>query len=676
WLVQVSVFDGEVWSASKNTTYALRIVNSDSILSNLHFEFNTDFDFVDPQTRVNEFYVETEDINISYDYFDYDNDPENIIIRWYVQYSNGTVVEVYQYENASIIPAYETSPGEKWWASVTTYDEMIEGMNITSSKINIVFHPNIGDLTKEPGSTNDGEYNLTVQILNYNVSENIVVEFQFPGNVVYYGIPTGNGYWHQSINLTEDIGTNITLTITISMSISGTSFFVVSEEIYNILIEDLTSPRAFALDVDNAIELDDSNRPTNITFYIGIIENNAEIAEVLMFYTILDLSSSSLGTGASINEVGPIIMTFFGYKENLQIYSGSITNLELTTAIKLHIRVQTRDSLNNTNPSAFEGNFTIPYNPKNQDFAGPLVVAILGMFAFFLAVSVSYFIYQRRKDKTSSEKRSIEDKLAFLTDTYTILVTSAAGVPIWNISNIIYKADESLTGTLSGLSVGIDAFLESFQEDFIAQMSDISLSRDHPEAETTYRLSVIEQNKIQIMILGSASYRIFAFLKEIPSSFLRNTFLKAIKDLQHNLPLYDTGIINESLLGPNIRRTLRKHLPIGLLEPFKIDLERLAYFDSLHRQKIEDTVLSKGAISVLKFLVVTSLTPPTTSSTKQALLKLYDQSISDHSRRHSGILLYSDVMKLLSQVGGFALKDVSEALWMGIDDRVKILIPF
>ena len=177
------------------------------------------------------------------------------------------------------------------------------------------------------------------------------------------------------------------------------------------------------------------------------------------------------------------------------------------------------------------------------------------------------------------------------------------------------------------------------------------------------------------MILASASYRVFVFLKEVPSSFLRRTFLTAIKDLQKIFPLHDTGIINEALLGPNIRTILRKHLPIGLLEPFKIDIERLTYFDSILNKKNENSPISNAAVKVLKFLVVTSLTPPTTSSTKQALLKRYDHIIADYPQQRSGILLYSDAMTILSQVGGFTLKDISEAFWLGIDDRIKILIP-
>jgi hypothetical protein len=676
WHAIIRNTDGTQWSSYMNST-SIQIINSPPVISNIIYYFDETISDVTPSTRINEFYVETEDISISYDYFDYDNDPENLLIRWFVQHGNGTITEVIQYENDTVVPFEATSPGERWWASITTFDEMVAGMRENSSPILIVYNPIIGDFTSEPGETNDGEYKFTIELTNYNTSEIVSVKFQFPGNITNHGIPNGEGTWDCSINLTGHIGTEIPIMIIASMSVSGTLFQIKTNESFdNIQIEDLTAPRPYVTDRSSVIELDDIKQPTNITVYIPIIENNAEIEEVLLFYTVLNLSTNPIGKGVSIREVGPLIMKLHHYEQGLPVYSVSITDLKLETAITLRIRIQTKDSLNNTDPEAYVDDFIIGYSPDPQDFLGPLIAAVSGMLALFLAVSAGYFLHQRRKDKTSEEKKSIEEKLAFMTDTFTILVTSAAGVPIWNLSNILYKADESLTGTLSGLSVGIDAFLESFQEDFISQMSDISLSRDHPEAATSYRLSVIEQNKIQIMILGSVSYRIFVFLKEIPSSFLRNTFLKALKDLQQNLPLYDTGIINEALLGPNIRRILRRYLPIGLLEPFKIDLERLAYFDSLLQQNVEKPLLSRGAISVLKFLVVTSLTPPTTSSTKQALLKLYPQTIANYPRRHSGILLYSDVMKLISQVGGFALKDASDALWMGIDDRVKILIPF
>ncbi|MHA2093907.1 MAG: hypothetical protein ACW98F_04690 [Candidatus Hodarchaeales archaeon] len=675
WLVQVAVFDGEAWSPIKNTTKALRIMNSESVLSNLHFIFDSDNDFVNPQSRVDEFYVENENINITYKYEDYDNDSENVKIRWFVQDSNGTIAELHQYENATSIPSDATSPGELWWANLRTYDEMIPGMQLNTTKVLIVYYPELGELNFTPGDSNDGEYQFTIQLTNYNTSEEINVEFQFSNNITLQGEALGNGVWSCSINLTEDIGKTISISITTSMSNHGTSFFIISDANFPFLVEDLTAPRIIG---EPEIILDDPLRPTNVTIRVAVEENYAEIIDVLLYYTIANTTAGSSSTVLAAGELGPIIMSLYDDTGALPIYSASITNLKLSADILLELRITTRDSLNNTNPGAYTSPEPdqIDYSPKVSNPLEFIIPVIIGMLALFIAVSIGYVAIRQKQSKKASEKKSTSEKLAFLTDTYTILVTSSAGVPVWDISNILYKSDESLTGTLSGLSVGIDAFLESFQSDFIAQMSDIDLSRDHPEAKTSYRLSVIEQNKIQIMILGSLSYRIFVFLKEIPSSFLRNMFLKAIKDLQQNLPLYDTGIINETVLGPNIRRILRKHLPIGLLEPFKIDLDRLAYFDSLLQKNAEAAQISRGALNVLKFLVVTNLTPPTTSSTKQALLKAYDKTVANYPQRHSGILLYSDVMGILSQVGGFDLKVVSEALWRGIDDRVKILIPF
>ena len=367
-------------------------------------------------------------------------------------------------------------------------------------------------------------------------------------------------------------------------------------------------------------------------------------------------------------------MIFLEKIGNISYYTISL-DIDISSNKLLKGRIITRDSLNNSGTFYFEEQifYTTPPIPDPLE---TILSVVLVMLSAFITLSVGYVILQQRKEKKATDVKVTEEKLAFMNDTYTILVTSSAGLPIWNISNTLYQADESLSGTLSGLSVGIDTFLESFQADFLSQMSDINLSRDHPEVETSYRLSVIEQNQIQIMILGSVSFRIFAFLKEVPSSFLRNIFLRVIKDLQQNLALYDTGIINPDILGPNIRRILRRHLPIGLLEPFKIDLERLEYFNSLISQNGKNSLITKSTLNVLKFLLVTSLIPPTANSTKQALLKLYPRAIADYPQGFSGFLLYSDVMSIISQVGGFNLKDVSEALWMGIDDRVKILIPF
>jgi hypothetical protein len=282
---------------------------------------------------------------------------------------------------------------------------------------------------------------------------------------------------------------------------------------------------------------------------------------------------------------------------------------------------------------------------------------------------------RRRRTRKVDSKKSFAEKLNFLSDVYTILVSSSAGVPIWSITNVLYKSDESMNGNLSGLSVGIDSFLESFQSDFLTQVHG-SESASSSQIEGNIKLSVIEQNKVQILIIGSISYRIFVFLKEIPSTFIRETFLKIIKDMEQNIPLVDLGIVDEDLQGPLVKAIICKNLPVGLLEPFKIDLDKLSDFDERMKSEKAISGMTRDGVNVLKILSISHLVQTSSKKqNKQSLLKLFKQTHLSNSQLYSGTLLYKDALNLLKNVVEFTPEDLYEAFWIGINEKVKILIP-
>ena len=269
--------------------------------------------------------------------------------------------------------------------------------------------------------------------------------------------------------------------------------------------------------------------------------------------------------------------------------------------------------------------------------------------------------------------KRVKAKLSFFSDTYMILVSSISGIPIWSLSNISYSSDAALEGTISGLSVGIDSFLESFQSDFMSTLTNYDLTKDHPDHETNIRISVIEQQDVKIMILGSASYRIFVFMKEAPSTFIRERFLEAIEDLQLKLPIQDLGFINENILGPNVRMVIKRHIPVGLLTPFKVDIERLNQLDSVKQQGLEDVHITKGGINAIKLLLIAARATELTNKNATSLLRLYNKD--DFPERYSGIFLFSDGQKILQMIPGLSAEDIGDAFWMGASEKVKILVP-
>ena len=98
----------------------------------------------------------------------------------------------------------------------------------------------------------------------------------------------------------------------------------------------------------------------------------------------------------------------------------------------------------------------------------------------------------------------------------------------------MYKSDTALSDLVSGLSIGIDSMLESFQADFIGHLqNDISSTVETDEVS----LSLIEKNQIQILIAASKSYRIFMFLKTKPPEFLREILRNFTSEIQEKVDL-------------------------------------------------------------------------------------------------------------------------------------------
>jgi hypothetical protein len=300
-----------------------------------------------------------------------------------------------------------------------------------------------------------------------------------------------------------------------------------------------------------------------------------------------------------------------------------------------------------------------------------IVTAIFGTIVIFSSVSVLTRKQRKSKQKARQEKRMYEDKLSFLSNVYTILVASSAGVPIWTTANVLYQTDNSLSITLSGLSVGIDSFLESFQTDFMTQF--YSSQQNHVSQQVPgIKVSVIEQNEVQILILGSTTFRIFVFMKEIPSEIFRHSFIDIIKDLEQKMSIDELGVIDESFLGPQIHKIVKTHLPVDLLRPVKIDLQKIKHFDQLIAKSESKSLITKDALDALKILVATISSGQTSS--KLALLKHCDEYIISSTQRFTSPFIYHDAKNLISQVIDFPVKLQYETFWLGMDERVKILI--
>ncbi len=401
---------------------------------------------------------------------------------------------------------------------------------------------------------------------------------------------------------------------------------------------------------------------TEFLFWANITDWGSGVDNVTLYYTF------EAGKGGQINQEAENV---------LMQYNGShfVTTISIKVSGTLFWEINAFD---NRSSSTFNGpetgsTFIIGKNQLGIPYE-TLALASLGLIIILAFVGSLTISVRKRRQKVRTYKETLQEKLSFLTNTYTILVSSSAGVPILTTTNVIYQGDDSMNGALSGLSVGIDSFLESFQSDF---MNQVYSNQDYrsPQQAGDVKVSLIEQNEVQILILGSETYRVFVFLREIPSEFLRTTFIKIIQDLEQNLKLDDLGIVDEAIMSPQVLRIIRHYLPIDLLKPFKIDLQKVRYFDQLLTKGEDKSPISRVALNALKILIVTTFSRHSTTKKVKSLLKLCDEYITQTSQRFTGVTIYTNAKAMISKFTRIPIELEYELFWEGIDEKVKILVP-
>jgi hypothetical protein len=665
WYVSIRVFDGTEWSEYLNKS--IQIVNSLPSIAAYEFLYKDDSSIIN---RIDRYYIVGEDIVLTYDFEDLDNDLNLTSIRWFKQLNNGSWIEMTEFENMTVVSNNNTQAGDLWYASIIPHDGIDEGVSVNSSYINVISRPLISEHDSEPDRSMDGKYNLTVKVTDFSNPQTLVVTFQIISinSTKYLASYLGSGYWNLSVNLIEWLNTSVTVNVEAYSTIDSTFHIFSYDSFDDFTILDKAPPRVTKI---SYLENKETN-PTYIEFFIAIEELGSEIKEVILFYNFSEIDSSSTGFGSQLDEELSIKMEFYNNTNGIVYYYVKLDLSSFDQDVILSYTVQTEDQLGNRNPNAFSDELRLDFAPEGLPWE-LLISSLVILTAIFLAIGSGYRLYRRKGEEKRSIAKKVKAKLSFFSDTYQILVSSISGIPIWSLSNISYTTDDTLEGTISGLSVGIDSFLESFQSDFMSTLTNYDLTKDHPDYDTDIRISIIEQREVKIMILGSASYRIFVFMKEAPSTYIREKFLEAIEDLQRRLPIEDLGFINENILGPNVRMVIRRHIPVGLLTPVKVDIERLNQLDSIQQQGLEDVHITKGGINTIKLLLIAARATELKNKNSTSLLRLYNKE--DFAERYSGIFLFDDAYKILKMIPGLSIEDIGDAFWLGASEKVKILVP-
>jgi hypothetical protein len=672
--VMVRVFDGNEWSSFMNSSI-LEIVNSPPIITNLEYVFIENASLVHPTTRIDEFFVEDENIEIILNSSDNDFDLVYARIQWFRKLENGTWIEYTDYENETTIPSSITEAGDLWVTKITPYDGSDIGLPRNSTTIAIISRPVIHpDDIYFPDKSYDGQYNFTVGVSDYSNHGSLEVDFEinYPNKPAknFSASSFGSNHWNLTINLLDYLDMNITVKIYV-FTLHG-QFKIFNYSSFSFTVQDKAPPRIEDFKI--------SQNRINVTVEILLVEFGSHIREVILNYTIPNESSDSLvGRATTAFQSGYEMIHVrnesdgkFWFKVNIP--NNFDPNVEVTFWIEVEDTRGNRVRIESEDVPGLDFEHRLGYT-DDEIGIGDVLVAVAGTIGIFLLILGAVTLLRRRSAQKLALRTIVEDKLEFLTETYSILVTSAAGVPIWSLTNVIYRADESLTGLISGLSVSIDSFLESFQKDFVSRIADDSSVSDRQKKESMYKISAIEQNKVHILIVGSISYRIFIFSKDIATNFVRESFLNAIKSLQRELPLSDLGVIDEDILAPHVEKILGKHAPIGLLYPFKINISQLQNIDTQLKRGTTDYSISREGVDIIKVLVLAMVLPQSLKRNKQALLRGYDQFNLDHSAKFTRVILFRDAMKILDNIKDISIEGICDAFWSAVDENVRIILP-
>ncbi|MFX0205339.1 MAG: carboxypeptidase-like regulatory domain-containing protein [Candidatus Hodarchaeota archaeon] len=385
-------------------------------------------------------------------------------------------------------------------------------------------------------------------------------------------------------------------------------------------------------------------------------------------YFEYEFSSSSIGgTGSSKKEflTHTVTMTFNG-----SLYTASVT-LSEQGALQWRVIAYDIDNTMNWITSWQESSFEPDVSLTLNDMILPVIlIAIVPTFLIITA-----FVVRRKYEQVMNERREIDrqynEKLSFVNNIYAILVTTDVGIPIYNVSNVLYQADESLNLAFSGLSVGMADFLENFQ----SQILETYQSEDTKDVTELIRMSVIEQHKIQILIVASPSIRIFVFMKKKPTEFIREIFFKVANDLETQLKIPDLGIVDESLIEPQTEQILIKNIPLSLFRTITIDPIQLRHIDQQLKSGIRHFPISQAALNALKRLFIFQIKPEIMRGDAIAEIALFDKLSEEDTEYAFGELLYGDVLRILTKILKIPVSVTFEALWVGSSPLLSIIKP-
>jgi hypothetical protein len=357
--------------------------------------------------------------------------------------------------------------------------------------------------------------------------------------------------------------------------------------------------------------------------------------------------------------------------ESVYVIPGEVTaEIEEILGINIDIAGGTSNALQSFTIDVAELPFVEPIETGFQ-----LEILIIAIILTAIIISIALFTYSKNRSRKTKKVRAVEIKLAdardrinLISNIYTVLITSESGLPVYSIVNSLYKNNPAIAEIVSGLSVGIDSFLQSFQADFMQQLGEQITDRKQ------VKISTIQREEFQIMILGTLSYRAFAFMREKPPQFAVDIFKNIIGDLENSLKLDD--LIDEKTIRPKAEHILRKYFPLTLLSTFVIDPNRLVFVEKEIKKQKRPLISQESIIALKQLSLIRSGSMMNLKASAQDQAKEFDKLYKKGQLGEIGIIHYDVAYNMLERTLDLPIEIVLESLWVGSSAEVLIIIPF
>jgi hypothetical protein len=590
WFVIINVFDGEDWS-NNHTTSIIKIVNKSPTINSFEYIFvdtqQVKYNGPNDKDRDDEFYVDTENITISYIFSDIDNDQDLSQIQWF-KLINNTSEELTEFNNSLTIPYYQTSPGESWYCIVTPYDGKNQGNHYYSNPIIIVSHPFIQNYLISPDFASEGNYYINVSLTNSgdNNEPKLEVEIIFFDNAsdIINGTSEDGENWKLHFDLMKYknmsyLDSNIIVILTAYILVDD--FRVFATLSFNLTIEDNAPPRI----LETFYVVNDAN-PYNITFYARVEEFGIGIKQILLYYGVNTENTVIEGKGSELKSENRKIvsMIYVNATNASSLYSISI-DLSSEKNNGFTFWIQAIDQQGNSFVPIIIADY-FPTKPFSFMEILPLLIlsGIIPLF-IFTSVFMTYRRHQRRTRLRVKSQIEIVEQISDLFSLKAIICRNMHGLAFY-------------VGSFSGANQDGDllAGLSSAMSDFVSQVAQRSVG--------TGMFDVFEREGFTVLSYYGHYSTISLISEEKLSLDMKLRSQKIVNEIEMQIPRedIDTGFINQ--MEQKIEAILYKNIPLGLLKPLIIDYSHL---DELKSS------FNKNERNMLKLL----LDIPSFSNTKQ-----------------------------------------------------------